>query len=238
MSVLESPQEPDAMSRGKAIGYAIGLPLGLFGLLFLPAGTIGWRHGWVFVAVLVLAFGVSGLVVARVNPIIFRARSRFQPGTKSWDKALLAVILPAMVAILPVAALDAGRLHWSAVPPWAVARGYAALLAGIAVTAWAQAMNPFFEPGVRIQSERHQRVIDTGPYRFVRHPGYVSAADVLRHGVIARLVLGRRSGHARIGAPGVADLMGRSAAAGRTSRISGLCPPCAVEADPRHLVGS
>src|SRR3546814_9967658 len=66
-----------------------------------------------------------------------------------------------MVAILPVAALDAGRLHWSQVPLWLVAGGYAALLAGIAVTAWAQAVNPFFEPGVRIQSERHQRVIDS-----------------------------------------------------------------------------
>src|SRR3546814_7879114 len=76
-----------------------------------------------------IGFGVSGLVLARVNPVIYRARSRFQPGTKGWDKALLAVILPAMVAILPVAALDAGRLHWSQVPLWLVAGGYAALLA-------------------------------------------------------------------------------------------------------------
>src|SRR3546814_11503225 len=76
-----------------------------------------------------------------------------------------------MVAILPVAALDAGRLHWSQVPLWLVAGGYAALLAGIAVTAWAQAVNPFFEPGVRIQSERPQRVIDRGPDRAIRHPG-------------------------------------------------------------------
>lgn len=53
--------------------------------------------------------------------------------------------------------------------------GYAGVLAGIAITCWAQAANPFFEPGVRIQTERHQRVIDTGPYRFVRHPGYVAA---------------------------------------------------------------
>ncbi|UIJ46651.1 isoprenylcysteine carboxylmethyltransferase family protein [Sphingomonas cannabina] len=172
---MEAPREPAAMSRGTAIAYAAGLPLALLLLLFLPAGSIGWRPGWVFVAVLVLGFGASALVLARVNPVIYRARSRFQPGTKGWDKALLAVILPAMVAILPVAALDAGRFHWSAVPAWLVVLGYAALLAGIAVTAWAQAVNPFFEPGVRIQSERHQRVIDGGPYRFVRHPGYVSA---------------------------------------------------------------
>jgi protein-S-isoprenylcysteine O-methyltransferase Ste14 len=175
MEKTPTPQEPSAMSRGAAIAYAVGLPLALLGLIFLPAGSIGWRPGWVFLAVLVLAFGVSALMIARVNPIIYRARSRFQPGTKGWDKALLAVILPAMVAILPVAALDAGRFHGSVVPAWAVIAGYAGVLAGIAATGWAQAVNPFFEPGVRIQSERHQRVIDTGPYRFVRHPGYVAA---------------------------------------------------------------
>ena len=124
---------------------------------------------------MVLAFGISAAILARVNPAIYRARSRFQPGTKDWDKALLAVILPAMVAVLPVASLDAGRFHWSSVPDWAVMLGYGLMLAGIAATGWAQAVNPFFEPGVRIQSERHQRVIDTGPYRFVRHPGYIAA---------------------------------------------------------------
>lgn len=172
---METPDDPEPMSRRQAVAYAIGLPLSLLVLLFLPAGGLNWRPGWLFVAVLVLGFGVSALVLARVNPVIYRARSRFQPGTKGWDKSLLAVILPAMVAILPIGALDAGRFHWSSVPNWVMALGYAAILVGIAVTAWAQAVNPFFEPGVRIQSERHQKVIDTGPYRLVRHPGYVAA---------------------------------------------------------------
>lgn len=175
MDQPETPREPSAMSRSAAIAYAIGLPLSLLLLIFLPAGTLAWRPGWVFIAVLVLAFGLSALVLARVNPIIFRARSRFQKGTKAWDRTLLAMILPAMVAILPVAALDAGRFQWLPVPSWAVLVGYAALLAGVALTAWAQAVNPFFEPGVRIQAERHQHVIDSGPYRFVRHPGYIAA---------------------------------------------------------------
>ena len=52
---------------------------------------------------------------------------------------------------------------------------YVLLIGGIAVTTWAQAVNPFFEPGVRIQNERAQRVITSGPYRFVRHPGYAAA---------------------------------------------------------------
>lgn len=183
---MDAPQDPPPMPPAKIIVYAITLPLSLLLLIFWPAGSLGWRPGWLFVAAVVVGFGVSGLVLARVNPVIYRACSRFQPGTKGWDKALLAVILPAMVAILPVAALDAGRFRWSHVPLWLVAGGYAALLAGIAVTAWAQAVNPFFEPGVRIQSERHQRVIDSGPYRAVRHPGY-SAAILLFAGMALAL---------------------------------------------------
>jgi isoprenylcysteine carboxyl methyltransferase (ICMT) family protein YpbQ len=84
-------------------------------------------------------------------------------------------MLPAFVAEIPLATLDAGRMGWSDVPLWAVLAGYALLIAGIAVTTWAQAVNPFFEPGVRIQRERGQRAITSGPYRFIRHPGYAAA---------------------------------------------------------------
>jgi len=170
--------DPKPMSRRAAILNAIGSPLALIALIFLPAGKIAWAPGWILVAVLVVTFGLSALIIMRVNPIIFRARSRFQPGTKTWDKMLLAIMLPAMVVEIPVAAFDAGRMGWSLVPLWVVLVGYVLLVGGIAVTTWAQAVNPYFEPGVRIQSERAQRVITSGPYRFVRHPGY-SAAIVM-----------------------------------------------------------
>ncbi len=167
--------DPRPMSRASAILYAIGSPLTLVALVFLPVGRIDWTPGWIFIAVLVAAFGLSALLLARVNPVIYRARSRFQPGTKKWDLILLAVMLPAMIVEIPLAALDAGRMGWSDVPPWVVLAGYVLLVGGIAVTTWAQAVNPFFEPGVRIQKERAQRVITSGPYRFVRHPGYSGA---------------------------------------------------------------
>ena len=171
----DQPQDPPAMSRTKAVVYAVSLPVSLLLLIFLPAGDIGWGPGWILVAALVLAFAASALAIARINPIIFRARSRFQPGTERWDVPLVGVILSAMTLTIPIAAFDAGRARWSHVPLWVVLLGYAALLGGIAVTGWAQAVNPFFEPGVRIQSERHQKVIDTGPYGYVRHPGYSAA---------------------------------------------------------------
>lgn len=163
------------MSRTKAIAYAVGLPLVLLALVFLPVGRLDWLPGWYFIAFVGVAYGASALILARVNPAIYRARSRFQPGTKRWDMILLWLMLPAMVAEVPLATFDAGRIAWSAVPLSVVILGYVLLGAGIAVTAWAQAVNRFFEPGVRVQRERGQNVVSSGPYAIVRHPGYVGA---------------------------------------------------------------
>ncbi len=176
---MDTPTEPQPMSWPAKIAYAALLPLSLLVLLFVPAGRFDWRPGWALVGVLAIAFALSTLAIARTNPALFRARSRFQPGTERWDLALLTLILPAMAAIVPLAALDAGRFHWSIAPLPVMIFGHCAVIAGIAGTAWAQSVNPFFEPGVRIQSERHQRVIDTGPYAVVRHPGYSAALLLL-----------------------------------------------------------
>jgi protein-S-isoprenylcysteine O-methyltransferase Ste14 len=53
--------------------------------------------------------------------------------------------------------------------------GYTLLISGIVGLIWAQSVSKFFEPTVRIQTDRGHRVIDTGPYALVRHPGYVAA---------------------------------------------------------------
>ena len=167
--------DPEPMSRAKAISYAICLPLALLMLVFLPAGSLGWRPGWIFIAFLAISYGIAILIMRRVNPAIFRARSRFQTGTKRWDLILVSLILLGMIAEIPLAALDAGRMAWSAMPVSVMILGYILLAAGIALGTWAQAVNRFFEPGVRLQRERGQHVISDGPYAFVRHPGYVSA---------------------------------------------------------------
>jgi protein-S-isoprenylcysteine O-methyltransferase Ste14 len=85
------------------------------------------------------------------------------------------LILLAMITEVPLATFDAGRMGWSSMPRTFVILGYALLGTGIALSTWAQAVNPFFEPGVRVQRERGQQVISKGPYATVRHPGYASA---------------------------------------------------------------
>jgi protein-S-isoprenylcysteine O-methyltransferase Ste14 len=125
--------------------------------------------------------------LSRVNPEIFVARSRVTgEGTKGWDRVLLWGLLSSYVALLIVAALDDGRFHWAPAPPWAVLAGYVLIIAGTFGTSWAQAVNRHFEPSVRIQSDRDHHVITTGPYAFVRHPGYIFGI-VLTFGVALAL---------------------------------------------------
>jgi protein-S-isoprenylcysteine O-methyltransferase Ste14 len=138
--------------------------------LFLPAG-IGWWQGWLFLAVFVLQAAVASRYLWHKNPEIFVARSRIHKGTKSWDRLLLLVLIPSFAAIFPVAALDNG-CHWSSVPAWLVAVGYVLLTIGMIGSVWAEAVNKFAEPGVRIQTDRGHKVVDTGPYAIVRHPLY------------------------------------------------------------------
>lgn len=170
---MTDPIQPPGMSLAAMLTYAVSLPAGLLLLVFWPAGSIAWLPGWIFVIVMAAALSLSALWIAKANPVIYRARSRIQPGTERWDRRLLAVLLPLVALSIPVATFDAGRAHWSQVPGWVILIGYALILAGVAGTAWAQVVNPFFEPGVRLQTERGQHVIDGGPYRIVRHPGYL-----------------------------------------------------------------
>jgi protein-S-isoprenylcysteine O-methyltransferase Ste14 len=142
--------------------------------MLLPAG-VRWTRGWVFLGVYLLLLAPSVFYLWRKNPEVFSACRKIHPKTKRWDKVLVFFVLFLPMAIFPVAALDDGRFHWSCVPLWLTLVGYALLLIGLAISNWALGVNKFAEPGVRIQTERGHRVVDSGPYAIVRHPLYVSA---------------------------------------------------------------
>jgi protein-S-isoprenylcysteine O-methyltransferase Ste14 len=143
-------------------------------VLFLSAGTLQWPRGLLFLAVFLFITLVAMAWLWRVNPEIFVARRRLTgQGTKSWDVVLLLILLASFLATLIVAGLDDGRFHWASTPLWAVLLGYVLLLVGCLGTGWAEAVNRHFEPSVRIQSDRDHHVITTGPYAYVRHPGYI-----------------------------------------------------------------
>jgi protein-S-isoprenylcysteine O-methyltransferase Ste14 len=156
--------------RGTLIS-GIGFSLLLGTVMFLSAG-IRWRRGWLFLLVFIAFAVLSSAYLWRANRDIFVARSRIQRGTTSWDKVLLALLLPSFFAIFLVAGFDA-RYGWSKVPPWLMVLGYVLFSFGFAMSTWVYAANKFAEPSVRIQSERGHKVVDTGPYAIVRHPLYL-----------------------------------------------------------------
>lgn len=143
-------------------------------LLFLPAGTFAWPAGWAAIAAMVFELGLAVAILWRLNPAIFAARSGFKPGTKAWDYWLGGALVLAIALIPPVAGLDF-RLSGQSAPLPVLVIGHLLFATGFAMTTWAQVVNPFFEPGVRIQTDRGHRVIEKGPYALVRHPGYASA---------------------------------------------------------------
>lgn len=166
------PTPAVALRRSIVGGVVFLLFLGV--VMFLPAGDIRWAKGWLMIAVFVVLTVPSMVYMWRVNPQIFVARSGIHEGTKGWDKALLVALLPTLLTIYPVAALDDGRFHWSRVPLWLVVAGYVLLIASWCLFMWVEEVNRFAEPSVRVHAD--QEVIDTGPYAIVRHPMYAGVA--------------------------------------------------------------
>jgi protein-S-isoprenylcysteine O-methyltransferase Ste14 len=140
--------------------------------LFLPAGRWAWSRGWLFLVVVVAASVVSSMYLRLVNPDVIAGRVNRHQTWRLWDLLLmLPVGLPAMLAIPIVSALDDGRYGWSHVPWWGCLVGYALMMVGFFGMTWAMSVNKFFEPSVRIQTDRGHKVIDAGPYAIIRHPG-------------------------------------------------------------------
>lgn len=144
-------------------------------LVFLPAGRLSWSFGWMYIAIILINFGICWWCLLRWNPDLIERRMRFGKGTKTWDKIWAVLYTPVTVAVYVVAGLDA-RDGISSLPGIAWLLGIAIFIPGAAMFTWAMVVNPFFEKTVRIQIEFDHRVIDTGPYAYVRHPGYLGFA--------------------------------------------------------------
>jgi protein-S-isoprenylcysteine O-methyltransferase Ste14 len=144
-------------------------------LLFLPAGTIAWLSGWIFLVLF------SGPAIAltiwlyRHDPGLLEERMTiFKPDQEAWDKALVIVVQVFFYAWLILMPLDAVRFRWSHMPVWLQAAGAVILLCSFRLSFLTFRENPFLSPAVRIQKERGHTVISTGPYRYVRHPLYAA----------------------------------------------------------------
>jgi len=145
--------------------------------LFLAAGTVFWPAGWAF---LVLFFGADaalGRWLLRHDPGLLQERMTGfgKPGEPTWDKVFFVVLQVFFLAWLVLMPLDAVRFRWSHVPAWLQVVGAILLLASFYLFFLTFRENPYASPAVRVQTERGQTVISTGPYHYVRHPMYAAA---------------------------------------------------------------
>ncbi len=147
-------------------------------ILFICGGDLGWWQAWLY-SMLILAAGIGGRMWAeKRHPGLTAERQNIEniQKAKAWDKVLAPLMAVSVVfPMVIVAGLD-HRFNWSPeFPLWLSVVGFNFIAFGYAFAAWALAENRFFSGVVRIQTDRGHVVCDTGPYRFVRHPGYAGS---------------------------------------------------------------
>lgn len=145
--------------------------------LFLAAGTVIWPAGLAF---LVLFFGFTVAIsrwLFRHNPELLTERMTGigKPDQKPRDKVFYVFANVFFLAWLVLMPLDAVRFHWSQMPGWLQAAGAILLLCSFYLFFLTFRENAYLSPAVRIQTERGQTVISTGPYHYMRHPMYATA---------------------------------------------------------------
>jgi protein-S-isoprenylcysteine O-methyltransferase Ste14 len=136
-----------------------------------------WWEAWAYAILYILGFVISRVLAARRHPDLIAERAHYmqQENTKSWDKLLSLFLGLGGILVMLVAGLDA-LYNWS--PPFSLPIKIISLLAlllGYALGSYALIENRFFSGTVRLQTERGHQVVSTGPYHWLRHPGYASA---------------------------------------------------------------
>jgi protein-S-isoprenylcysteine O-methyltransferase Ste14 len=155
---------------------SVMLTLQMF-IFFISAGQIVGLRPWAFFGASLVHYVVSTAVQSKLNPTLLAQRlKRKREGSKLWDEILMRVSnLTVLIAVPIVAGLDIGRFQWSDLDIQFSVLGFVPFIISAVLINWAMAVNPHFEPTVRIQNDRGHKVISSGPYKIVRHPGYLAA---------------------------------------------------------------
>jgi protein-S-isoprenylcysteine O-methyltransferase Ste14 len=142
-------------------------------LLFASAGSLDWPAAWVFLVISAILGPACGLWLAKTDPALLAERMRptFQADQPAADKKFMLTFVLVILIWLVAIGLDR-RVHASNVPLVLQGLGLAMYLLSIAFIVWVFRENSFAAPVVRVQAERHHRVVSRGPYAFVRHPMY------------------------------------------------------------------
>ncbi|MGB8647064.1 MAG: isoprenylcysteine carboxylmethyltransferase family protein [Anaerolineae bacterium] len=157
-------------------------------ILLSAAGRLDWLWAWVYLGAYTVLIGVNAFLLLRKDPELIVERGKIRDDAQSWDKVLATLAsLVGPFVVLIVSGLDE-RWNWS--PELNLTVRLIALVGMILaflLVSWAMLSNPFFSGTVRIQKERGHTVAASGPYRYVRHPGYVGMSFMW---VLPALLLG------------------------------------------------
>lgn len=186
MTTTISPQPSNTGLQGQLLVRGLLAPIVILIVLLLSAGRFDYWQGWVYMGLNLALIGLNWWAL-RDQPDLIRERLKPGEGMKGWDKLYFGATTVLFLAALFLAGLDA-RWGWTGPLPIGV-YGLSALifLAGHLLFLWAKRTNRFFSSVVRIQTDRGQQVCQDGPYRYVRHPGYVGG---LLYTLTGPLVLG------------------------------------------------
>lgn len=184
-------QQPN---RSKAIGrsvlfFFLSIPV-LLAVLFLPAGTFHWYRAWIFLSITLADVIVRIILLYNYNPELLLERQTRHKGTKAFDRVFQVLYTLSSFSIYVVAGLDTVRFNWSEPFPFVfILFGLCLFIISSVIMSWAMINNRFFERSVRIQEERGHKVCTTGPYAYIRHPGYVGFSILF---VATAFILGSR----------------------------------------------
>jgi len=141
--------------------------------LFAAAGRLDWPRAWGYLLVVCLLDIVTLSLLAVLAPETLNRRGTMGAGVKPFDKAFAALWLILSLCTAALAGLDAVRFGWSQLPEFLFGVGALVVTLGVGFGTWAMVVNEHFEQLVRIQDDRAHCVVTSGPYRLIRHPGYL-----------------------------------------------------------------
>ena len=143
--------------------------------LFLPARTFAWWNGWVCLTVTFLWTIGTAIAILTQNPDLIAERLGPRAGAKSWDTLIMSLLGIMQLGRYLLAGFDHSHGWTHPFSPVIIAISLIVFAAGYALFIWAISVNAYFSQIVRLQTERNQVVVKDGPYRFIRHPGYLGA---------------------------------------------------------------
>ncbi len=151
----------------------LGLVLIQVILLFVSAGSLRWGAGWWYIGLYVGMLVLASFIMIPNRSEVVAERSKGVEGSKSWDLWITRLIAIPTLSLLMLAGLDE-RWGWTQpLPFWARLLGGLLFSIGYVIVLWAMYTNKFFSQTVHIQTERGHTAVMDGPYRYIRHPGYI-----------------------------------------------------------------